>query len=72
MKDYQFDDNGKTRTVIARSQRTADRRILGFLRGELDIDGKTILAKKRKPQGRPMNPDRKAMAKGLCKPGEED
>ncbi len=65
MNSYKFDDNGKDITIEARCQRTADRRFRGLLRGELDIDGKTILAKKRKPPGRSMNPDRKAMAKGM-------
>lgn len=61
MNIYKFEHNEKTIIIEARNQRTADRRIRGFIRGELDIDGKTILAKKRKPSGRSMNPDRTAM-----------
>ena len=70
MNTYKFDDNGKTITIEARNQRTADRRFRGLLRGELDLDGKTILAKKRKPPGRSMNPNRTAM--GLRKKNKED
>ncbi len=48
MKDYQIGDL----TVTARSHRTATRRARGFLRGETDLAGKTILAEKRTPPGR--------------------
>jgi hypothetical protein len=58
MNTYKFDDNIN---ITARCRRTANRRFRGLLRGELDLDGKTILAKKRKPLGRSMNPDRTAM-----------
>ena len=47
MKDYQIGDL----TVTARNRRTAERRARGFLRGEMDVDGKTILAEKRTPPG---------------------
>ncbi len=60
MNTYKFDDNGKAITIEARCQRTADRRFRGLLRGELDIDGKTILAKKRKPPGHPMRKRKEA------------
>ena len=39
-------------TIIARSRRTAERRARGFSRGEMDIDGKTVLAEERTPPGR--------------------
>lgn len=48
MKDYQIGDL----TITARNRRTAGRRARGFLRGETDVDGKTILAEKRTPPGR--------------------
>lgn len=60
MNTYKFDRV----TIIARNVRTANRRHKGFLRGELDVNGKTILANRRKPKGRPMrkippsNPDK--------------
>ncbi len=54
MNTYKFDHNGKTITIEARNRRTAERRLRGLLRGELDAKGKTILAKKRKPPGTPM------------------
>lgn len=41
-------------TVTARRYRTAVRRVRGYLRGELTIEGQTILAKDRKPAGTPM------------------
>lgn len=41
-------------TVNARCYRTAVRRVRGFQRGEFDIDGRTILALKRTPPGRPL------------------
>lgn len=61
MNTYKFNHcDGKTITITARSARTAQRRYAGFARGELDLFGKTILAKKRKPPGRSMNPNRTA------------
>jgi hypothetical protein len=60
MNTYQFDHNGKTETITARNRNTATRRFHGFVRGELTIEGKTILASKRKPPGRSMNPNRTA------------
>ena len=57
MNTYKF----QNATIIARNYRTAVRRFRGLQRGELDLAGKTILAKKRKPPGRSMNPDRTAM-----------
>jgi hypothetical protein len=51
MNTYNFEDNGKTITISAPNYRTAERRFLGYLRGELDIHGKTILASKRSPKG---------------------
>jgi len=60
MNTYKFDHEGKAITITARNRRTAERRLRGLLRGELDTDGKTILAKKRKPPGRSMNPHRTA------------
>jgi hypothetical protein len=47
-RSYTIDDV----TLTARRYRTAVRRVRGFKRGELDIDGKTILASKRTPPGR--------------------
>ena len=41
-------------TLNARTYRTAVRRVRGFKRGELNLDGSTILAKDRKPPGRPL------------------
>lgn len=41
-------------TLTARRYRTAVRRVKGFKRGELDINGKTILAIKRNPPGQPL------------------
>jgi len=41
-------------TVSARNFRTAVRRVRGFKRGELTIEGATILAKDRTPPGTPM------------------
>ena len=49
-KLYTIDDV----TVEAKSRRTANRRVRGFKRGELDINGKTILAIKRTPPGQPL------------------
>lgn len=60
MNKYKFEHLGITETITARNRRTAVRRWRGLLRGELDIHGETILAKKRKPPGRSMNPDRTA------------
>ena len=54
MKTYKFTLDGKTADIVARNRRTAQRRFRGLLRGELTIDGKTILAKDRKPKGSPM------------------
>lgn len=54
MNTYKFDHDNKTITITARNRRTAVRRWRGLLRGEFDIDGKTILATKRKPKGTPM------------------
>lgn len=55
MNTYKFEHcDGKTITIEARNARTAHRRYAGFARGELTIEGKTILAKRRKPPGRPM------------------
>lgn len=39
-------------TLTAKSWRTAVRRVKGYQRGELELDGKTILASKRTPPGR--------------------
>ena len=50
MNDYSIDGV----KVNARNFRTAVRRVRAFKRGELTIDGKTILAAKRKPKGTPM------------------
>jgi hypothetical protein len=50
MNDYTI--NGKV--FRARNLRTAQRRARGYARGELDLDGKTIKAKDRKPPGQPM------------------
>tara|TARA_R110002126_G_C10490983_1_gene504921 strand:+ start:152138 stop:152323 length:186 start_codon:yes stop_codon:yes gene_type:complete len=41
-------------SVTARSFRTYNRRLRGFERGELTVDGQTILAKDRTPAGTPM------------------
>tara|TARA_R110002096_G_scaffold322432_2_gene516484 strand:- start:83 stop:256 length:174 start_codon:yes stop_codon:yes gene_type:complete len=41
-------------SVTARSFRTYQRRLSGFERGELTVDGQTILAKDRTPPGTPM------------------
>ena len=49
-KDYTIDGM----TFHAKSLRTAIRRARGYARGELDKDGRTILAKDRKPPGHPM------------------
>ncbi len=38
-------------TLDARCYRTAVRRVRGFQRGELTIEGRTILASKRTPPG---------------------
>lgn len=54
MNTYKFQHEDKTITLQAPNQRTADRRLRGLLRGELDLDGKTILAKKRTPKGESM------------------
>jgi hypothetical protein len=70
MNNYKFEHKGKTIPISARNRRTADRRFRGWLRNELDIQGKTILAKARTPRGRSMNPDRTAM--GLRKKNKED
>lgn len=50
MKTYKFDNT----SITARNTRTAQRRYVGFKRGELTIEGKTILAKDRKPKGHSM------------------
>lgn len=50
MKDFTIDGV----TVRARNYQTAVRRIRGYKRGELDIEGRTILARKRTPPGSPM------------------
>ena len=50
LKPYKFDAT----TITARNYRTAVRRLRGFERGEMDINGKTIRAKDRKPPGSPM------------------
>ncbi len=50
MNTYKFD----IETISAPNYRTAVRRYRGFKRGELDIHGKTIRAKDRKPPGQPM------------------
>ena len=47
MNKYTIDDV----TLFARNYRTAKRRVRGYLRGELDSEGRTILATKRKPPG---------------------
>ena len=39
-------------TLSAKSYRTAVRRVRGFRRGELTLEGQTILASKRTPPGR--------------------
>jgi hypothetical protein len=66
MNTYKLtDENDKVHTITARNHRTAQRRFRGFIRGELTIEGRTILASKRKPPGRSMNPNR--TAKGLKK-----
>jgi hypothetical protein len=54
-KQYTIDDV----TVEAKSYRTAARRVRGFKRGEFDINGKTILAIKRNPPGRPLRKRKK-------------
>lgn len=46
-------------TLTARSYRTAVRRVAGFLRGEFDIEGRTILASKRTPPGQSMKKKKK-------------
>lgn len=46
-------------TVSAKSYRTAVRRVSGYQRGELTIDGQTILAKDREPAGTPMRKRKK-------------
>ncbi len=61
MNTYKLtDENDKVHTIEARNTRTARRRFRGFIRGELTIGGQTILASKRKPKGRSMNPNRTA------------
>ena len=55
MNEYTIDEV----KVRARNYRTAMRRVRGYQRGELDIDGRTILASKRKPPGRPMRKRKK-------------
>ena len=55
MNDYTIDEI----KVRARNYRTAVRRVRGYQRGELDINGKTILASKRKPPGRSMRKRKK-------------
>lgn len=52
MKNRQFTIQNVV--VTARRYRTAVRRVRGFLRGELTIEGQTILAKDRKPPGTPL------------------
>ena len=62
MNPYKLEDeNDKVHTLTARNRRAAIRRMRGFIRGELTIGGQTILASKRKPKGRSMNPNRTAM-----------
>lgn len=41
-------------TLDAKRYRTAVRRVKGFKRGELNLDGSTILAIKRNPPGQPL------------------
>ena len=41
-------------TLDAKSYRTATRRVRGYKRGELNLDGSTILALKRTPPGQPL------------------
>lgn len=66
MNTYKLtDENDKVHTITARNWQSARRRFRGFLRGELTIEGRTILASKRKPPGRSMDPNR--TAKGLKK-----
>jgi hypothetical protein len=57
MRDFTIDGV----TVQASKWRTAVRRVRGYIRGEFDINGKTILAKDRTPPGTPM---RKKKRKG--------
>ncbi len=46
-------------TVEAKSYRTAVRRVRGYQRGELNLDGSTILAIKRMPPGTPLKEKKK-------------
>lgn len=55
MNTYKFEHcDGTTVSIEARNARTAHRRYAGFCRGELQPDGRTILASKRKPKGHSM------------------
>ena len=46
-------------TLMATNYRTAVRRMMGFERGEFDIEGRTILASKRTPPGQSMKKKKK-------------
>ncbi len=50
MRKFTIDDV----TLEAKSFRTAVRRVRGYKRGELKLDGSTILAIKRNPPGQPL------------------
>jgi hypothetical protein len=54
MNTYKFDHEGKSISIDARNARTSQRRFRGFVRGELTIEGQTILASKRTPKGHSM------------------
>ena len=54
-KQYIIDDV----TIEAKSYRTAVRRVRGYQRGELNLDGSTILAIKRTPPGTPLKEKKK-------------
>lgn len=55
-REYTIDDV----TLEAYTYRTAVRRVRGFQRGELNLDGSTILAIKRDPPGQPLKKRKKS------------
>lgn len=57
MRTRQYSIDGVT--ITAKTWRTAVRRVRGYQRGELDLNGKTILASKRKPPGRSLRKEGK-------------
>lgn len=48
MREFTFNIDGSSVTIRARNARTAERRFRGYLRGEMDLQGRTIPPRKRK------------------------